>query len=270
MVMMRNRLGWLKGGGGDDSLRVLETTKDTGSGAGIYEAYVWCERFVHAPICRFRDTNADGTADETLYATTDANFNITALVNTAGTVVERFVYDPYGKVSIRNNDATWTQKTNNASGYDWVVLYTGHKLDVETGNYYGNARYYNPELGRWLSRDPLGYIDGENLYEYCGSFVLNYLDILGATRFQTAKTTDRKVGNIRKMTGLKEEGYYDKDVADAVQVYQKKLIQGDYLKKEFYSKKHKKSVSSADGKWGDDTELAHEMYKKDLILYRAS
>ena len=80
MVMMRNRLERLKGGVGNDSLRVLETTKTVGAAATYtYEAYIWCERFVHAPVCRFRDTNADGTADETLYATTDANSGDTIL-----------------------------------------------------------------------------------------------------------------------------------------------------------------------------------------------
>jgi len=45
-----------------------------------------------------RDTNADADDlcdDQTLYAVGDANFNTTALIDTDGTVQERYVYDPY-------------------------------------------------------------------------------------------------------------------------------------------------------------------------------
>ena len=66
-----------------------------------------------------------------------------------------------------------------ATAYDWTVAYPGHKLDSETGLYYANRRYYSPNLGRWISRDPLEYIDGNNLYEYVGSNPIGNLDLTG-------------------------------------------------------------------------------------------
>lgn len=44
--------------------------------------------------------------------------------------------------------------------------YTGMERDEETGLEYHSARYYLPWLGRWLSADPAGLVDGVNLYRY--------------------------------------------------------------------------------------------------------
>lgn len=44
--------------------------------------------------------------------------------------------------------------------------YTGKERDDTTGFYYHGARYYAPWLGRWLSPDPAGPVDGSNLYQY--------------------------------------------------------------------------------------------------------
>jgi RHS repeat-associated protein len=44
--------------------------------------------------------------------------------------------------------------------------FTGREYDAETGLYHYRARTYGSSLGRFLSRDPLGYVDGMNLYEY--------------------------------------------------------------------------------------------------------
>ncbi|MBQ3252916.1 MAG: RHS repeat-associated core domain-containing protein [Acholeplasmatales bacterium] len=51
--------------------------------------------------------------------------------------------------------------------------------DVETGLFWCNSRYYNPEWGRWISPDSIEYLDPEsinglNLYCYCGNNPVNY------------------------------------------------------------------------------------------------
>ena len=43
------------------------------------------------------------------------------------------------------------------------------RYDAVTGQYHFWARTYSPTLGRWLQRDPLGYVDGVSLYEYAVS-----------------------------------------------------------------------------------------------------
>ena len=45
-------------------------------------------------------------------------------------------------------------------------IFCGYRYDPETQLYYVRNRTYNPVLGRWLQRDPIGYAGGINLYEY--------------------------------------------------------------------------------------------------------
>ena len=52
--------------------------------------------------------------------------------------------------------------------------YRGYYYDVETGLYYLKTRYYDPEVGRFISQDDVSYLDPEhinglNLYAYCGN-----------------------------------------------------------------------------------------------------
>ncbi len=77
--------------------QLLEVRK--GGVAYPYEQYVWSARYVDAPVLRWRDTDTDNDVDETLYYATDANRNVAAVTDAAGAVQERYVYDPYGKVT---------------------------------------------------------------------------------------------------------------------------------------------------------------------------
>ncbi len=106
--------------------------------------------------------------------TFDALRNVTSLINASnGNVLERYHYDAYGKVQVYTS--TWTPLT--ASAYGNIITFTGRELDTETGLYYFRARYFDPSLGRFTARDPLGYVDGLNLYS--GYFVPGGLDPSG-------------------------------------------------------------------------------------------
>ena len=50
------------------------------------------------------------------------------------------------------------------SAYDNQYGFTGRYLDAETGLWYFRARYFSTEMGRFVSRDPLGYVDGMSMY----------------------------------------------------------------------------------------------------------
>ncbi len=52
---------------------------------------------------------------------------------------------------------------------------TGHFYNRPTGLYLAPYRAYDPETGRWLSREPLG-LDGLNLYRYVFNDPVNYVD----------------------------------------------------------------------------------------------
>ena len=117
-----------------------------------------------------QDTCSSGTiqADSRLYFLQDADWNTAAVVGydpTSGTwnVVQRYVYDSYGNITILNADWSATP-----SGTQAMVnsLYQGMLYDPITGLYYGRARWYSASLGRWTSQDPAGYVDGANTYQF--------------------------------------------------------------------------------------------------------
>ncbi len=95
----------------------------------------------------------------------DANFNVTAVADDTGTVVERYSYTPYGEVAVL--DADYSADADGVSDIDNEYCYTGRRLDPETGLQLNRNRFYYAALGRWLNRDPIGYEGGsDNLYEY--------------------------------------------------------------------------------------------------------
>jgi len=68
---------------------------------------------------------------------------VTTLTDTGGDAVERYLYGPYGKVTIY--DGTWTN-TRSSSSYDNTILYTGREYDPETGFYDFRHRRYSAEI----------------------------------------------------------------------------------------------------------------------------
>jgi RHS repeat-associated protein len=164
------------------SWQVLETRSTATAGAEPetlqpeYQ-YVWSLRYVDSPVLRDKNTDANDLCDdERLYFTTDANHNVTALVDTSGAAVERYVYDPYGNVTTYNG--TWSAEVAWDDSKKNEVRFAGYRFDPVTGLYDVRNRVYHPYLG-WLQRDPLGYVDGMSLYQYCGSSPAARLDAMG-------------------------------------------------------------------------------------------
>jgi RHS repeat-associated protein len=164
-----------------------QVIEERASGASTAnKQYVWSPVYVDALI--LRDANADGNTgtgnlgisgsglEQRLYVQQDANYNVTALTNTSGVVQERYLYDPYGKVTITN--ASYVQKTNNASDFGWQNLFQGKRRDFAVGLDESRARVYNFNLGVWPTAEPSGgtYVDGTNLYQAFSSDPTGTLD----------------------------------------------------------------------------------------------
>ncbi|WP_162668091.1 polymorphic toxin-type HINT domain-containing protein [Gemmata massiliana] len=146
-------------------------------GSNTTNRYVWSPVYVDAMVLRDRDTNADGTLDERLWTQQDANGNATALVDGSGAVVERYVYDPFGNVTVL--DASWNVRAGGSS-YAMVYLWQGLRRDTVTGIYHARNRDVSPTLGRPLQSDPLGYAAGDaNLYRWEGNSPITHVDPTG-------------------------------------------------------------------------------------------
>ncbi|NJL27793.1 MAG: hypothetical protein HC897_07795 [Thermoanaerobaculia bacterium] len=59
------------------------------------------------------------------------------------------------------------------------LTFQGRPYDAETGLFYFRNRYYDPELGRFITPDPLGYVDGPSVYAFAGYSPFNYGDPYG-------------------------------------------------------------------------------------------
>ena len=140
--------------------QVLEERVD--SSASADRQFTWGSRYIDDLVLRTRDTDANGSLDETLYALQDANWNITALTDTSGTVIERFAYTPYGQSTVL--DANFTADSDGISDVGLEYRFTSREFDNETTLHYFRARYYHDGLGRFIGRDPLVYQDGYNTY----------------------------------------------------------------------------------------------------------
>jgi RHS repeat-associated protein len=141
----------------------------------VNKRYVWSPVYVDALILRDRDTNADGTLDERLWAMQDANWNVVGLANGNGVVVERYAYDPYGAVTVMNG--SWMV---GSTAYGWRFYHQGKPLDTNSGLYNTRRREDSPTLGRWTAIDPIRYNAGDtNLYRYENANPLSQVDPSG-------------------------------------------------------------------------------------------
>jgi RHS repeat-associated protein len=103
---------------------------------------------------------------------------VTAVTDTNGAVEERYSYTPYGEVTVL--DPNFGVDSDGVSDMQNEILYTGRRLDPETGLQLNRNRFYAAHLGRWVNRDPIGYEGGSwNLYEYGPSNPLLFVDPYG-------------------------------------------------------------------------------------------
>jgi RHS repeat-associated protein len=142
--------------------------------------YGWSPVYVDAMILRDRSVSG-GTLNERLLVQQDANWNVTAVVNSSGSVVEREVYDPYGSVSFLTN--AWT--TEAASAYLWTYDFQGGRFDIVSGLYNYRNRNESPTLGRWEQMDPIGFGGNDiDLFRYASDNPAVGLDPTGQADFK--------------------------------------------------------------------------------------
>ena len=181
-----------------DGLRTKRTDGDTTYEYVYYDGLLQC-MFVNGTPLYFTYT-PDGAPMGVVYQkavyfyVTNLQGDVVALVRPSGEEVVRYTYDAWGNVlSVTGNRA-------NAIGAINPIRYRGYVYDQETGLYYLQSRYYNPEIGRFINAD--GQINddiiGSNLFAYCGNNPTTRLDDSGKGWWVAASAI---VGGIAGFTG---------------------------------------------------------------------
>ena len=148
-----------------DGYKLIEERNALDSNVAVRK-YVW------QPEALGRDvplTVYDAATDKTYYYHTDANKNVTELSDEAGNVVAHYEYSPFSSLTKVTGDYAGSNPFRFSSEY----------FDEETGLVYYNYRYYTPELGRWISRDPIEEQGGMNLYAFIRNNSITIFDNLG-------------------------------------------------------------------------------------------
>ncbi len=99
----------------------------------------------------------------------DGNGNISTLTDSSGTVVARYLYDPFGRVL-----GKWGPMAD-VNRY----RFSSKETDNLTGLSYYGYRFYDPNLQRWLNEDPIRESGGNNLYCFAANYAINGIDPFG-------------------------------------------------------------------------------------------
>ena len=105
------------------------------------------------------------------YFTRDHLGSVREMTDGTGAIRARYDYDPYGRTTKVSGDM------------DADFGFTGHYYQARSGLYLALYRAYDPETGRWISKDPSGEQSGLNLYAYVNGDPANFIDGLGLIRW---------------------------------------------------------------------------------------
>lgn len=155
--------------------RVKIVEKDNGTVTSTKQ-FVWCpgdaqpyeERDGSNAVKKRYYTQGVKIGNAIYYYTRDHLGSIRELTDSSGTVQTRYDYDPYGR------------RTKLSGSIDADFGFTGHYYHQPSGLHLALYRAYNADLGRWISRDPIGFRSGDaSLYQYVGNSVTNAADPYG-------------------------------------------------------------------------------------------
>lgn len=114
----------------------------------------------------FEKNTATGVMENRTFHHDQVN-SVVALSDHNGAAKQTLSYGPFG------------ESINTTGSSQNTMKYTGREQDAESGLYYYRARYYDPELGRFISEDPIGFGGGINFYAYVTNNPLFYRDPMG-------------------------------------------------------------------------------------------
>ncbi|MBQ7225822.1 MAG: RHS repeat-associated core domain-containing protein, partial [Clostridia bacterium] len=104
--------------------------------------------------------------------------DVTDIYDSTGACVASYTYNAWGEHTVTNYT---TANIGNINPF----RYRGYYFDTETGFYYLNARYYDPQIKRFINADHINYLGAGsalksyNLYAYCENNPVSFLDTEG-------------------------------------------------------------------------------------------
>src|SRR5207247_1152644 len=125
----------------------------------------------------------------------DGNGNITYMVNSSQSMVASYRYDPFGN-TISSSGTLASANLYRFSSKEVDPNYT------DSGLYYYGYRFYDPNLQRWLNRDPIGEWGGINLFQFLFNDALNFADLFGLSPTDVEKIINCFREKISDMTEL--------------------------------------------------------------------
>ena len=150
------------------SYQVLEERSD----AGVLLRLFTYGSVIDEPLIMYQ-------VDTYYYYYRDGLGSVVNLTDLAGATAKSYDYDVYGGFS----------SSGSLSGNSYS--FTGRGYDSESGVFYYRARYYSPELGRFLQVDPIKYNVGPNIYNYVDNNPCIWVDPLGLQKQSNCLITIR-------------------------------------------------------------------------------
>jgi RHS repeat-associated protein len=145
-------------------------------GTLVRSRHVWSPVYIDAMVLRDRDVNGDGTLEERLWVQQDANFNVIALIDNSGNVVERYIFDAFGSPTILTS--SWSNQS--ISSFSWIYMFQGGRQNLMLGLVHLRNRDISTNLGRFIQVDYLGFAAGDlNFFRFVGNAPLGFVDPSG-------------------------------------------------------------------------------------------
>jgi RHS repeat-associated protein len=133
--------------------------------------YVYAS-YIDEPVVR----KTAGTGGTLVYFHCNHQYSITAITTSTGTIAERYAYTAYGQPTILDASAS----VLSSSAINNRYTYTAREWDATLGLHHSRERWMSPIMGRFLSRDPIGYKQSDViLYEFLNAKTLGMLDPMG-------------------------------------------------------------------------------------------
>ncbi|HXJ87330.1 MAG TPA: RHS repeat-associated core domain-containing protein [Candidatus Binatia bacterium] len=127
-------------------------------------------------------------ASTSSYYQQDGLGSVTSLSIESGALPNTYTFDSFGKLN------------SSVGSLVNPFQYTGRDSDQETGLDYYRARYYDPEVGRFISEDPIGFDSGTNFYSYVSNSPIGLVDPFGLSQADVGRIKNDAQNSIDNMT----------------------------------------------------------------------